>query len=119
MVRGREVAYAPAASWFNLALPFLAMALTLILLARRMFASINRREWDRLFVSLMIVVPIWLLKPLVRGIIVQTSTLRPGVSQIVVVNTGILPTEFRVPGGPSRRLRQSRLSGHARGAGAR
>jgi hypothetical protein len=44
MVRGREVAYAPAAGWFNLALPFLAMALTLILLARRMFASINRRE---------------------------------------------------------------------------
>jgi hypothetical protein len=99
MVRGREVAYAPAAGWFNLALPFLAMALTLILLARRMFASINRREWDRLFVSLMVVVPIWLLRPLVRGIIVQTSTLRPGVSQIVVVNTGIFPTQFRVPGG--------------------
>jgi len=99
MVRGRAVATIAGLGWFSLALPFLAMALTLILIARRLFPSINRREWDRLFVSLMVVVPIWLLKPLVRGIIVETSTLRPGVSQVVVVNTGLLPAEFRVPGG--------------------
>ena len=99
MVRGRAVATIAGLGWFSLALPFLAMALTLILIARRMFPSINRREWDRLFVSLMVVVPVWLLKPLVRGIIVETSTLRPGVSQIVVVNTGLLPAQFRVPGG--------------------
>jgi signal peptidase I len=99
MVRGREVAFLRGAGWFDLALPFLAMALTLILIARRMFRTVHRREWDRLFVSLMVVVPIWLLKPLVRGIIVQTSSVRPGVSQIVVVNTGLLPAEFRVPGG--------------------
>ena len=99
MVRGRAVATIPGLGWFSLALPFLAMALTLILIARRMFPSINRREWDRLSVSLMVVVPIWLLKPLVRGIIVQTATVRAGVSQIVVVNTGLLPAEFRVPGG--------------------
>jgi hypothetical protein len=101
MVRGREVTYLPGAGWFDLALPFLAMALTLILLARRMFPSINRREWDRLFVSLGVVIPIWLLKPFVRGVIVQTTSLRPGVSQIVVVNTGVFPAEFRVPGGQS------------------
>jgi signal peptidase I len=101
MVRGREIAFLPAAGWFDLALPFLAMALTLILLARRMFPTIHRREWDRLFVSLGVVIPIWLLKPLVRGVILQTASLRPGVSQIVVVNTGIFPTEFRIPGGQS------------------
>ncbi len=98
-VRGREVATLRGMGWFSLALPFLAMALTLILLARRMFPSINRREWDRLFVSLMIVVPVWLLKPLVRGIIVQTSNVRRGVSEITVVNTGLLPAQFRVPDG--------------------
>jgi hypothetical protein len=102
MVRGHEVATLRGAGWFDLALPFLAMALTLILIARRMFHTVHRREWDRLFVSLMVVVPIWLLKPLVRGIIVQTSSLRPGVSQIVVVNTGLLPAEFRVPGGQAQ-----------------
>lgn len=99
MIRGRVVAGVPALGWFNLALPFLAMALTLILLARRLLPSVHRREWDRLFVTLMGVIPIWLLKPLVRGIIVETTSLRPGVSQIVVVNTGIFPAEFRVPGG--------------------
>jgi signal peptidase I len=99
MVRGREVVGVPVLGWCNLALPFLAMALTLILIARRMFPSLHRREWDRLFVSLMIVVPIWLLKPLVRGIIVQTTTLGPKLSQMIVVNTGLLPAQFKVPGG--------------------
>ncbi len=101
MVRGREVAAIPAAGWFNLALPFLALALTVILMARRLFPTEHRREWDRLFVSLMVATPVWLLRPLVRGIIVETAALRPGYSQIVVVNTGLLPSEFRIPGGQS------------------
>lgn len=99
MVRGREVAAFPALGWLDLALPFLALALTVILVVRRTFATAHRREWDRLFVSLMVVVPIWLLKPLVRGLVIATTTLRPGVSQMVVVNTGLLSAQFRVPGG--------------------
>ena len=47
----------------------------------------------------MVVVPLWQLRPLERGIIVETSSLRTGVSQIVVVNTGLLPAQFHVPGG--------------------
>lgn len=101
MVRGREVLAIPAAGWFNQSLPFLALALTVILMARRLFPTQHRREWDRLFVSLMVATPIWLLRPLVRGIIIQTTALRPGYSEIVVVNTGVLPAQFRVPGGQS------------------
>ena len=101
MVHGREVAAIPAAGWFNLALPFLALALTVILMARRLFPTQHRREWDRLFVSVMVATPVWLLRPLVRGILVETNAQRPGYSQNGVVNTGVLPTEFRIPGGQS------------------
>lgn len=99
MVRGRAVLTIAGLGWFDLALPFLAMALTLVLIVRSTLPTRHRREWDRLFVSLMAVVPIWLLRPLVRGIVVTTTALRPGVSQLVVVNTGLLPAQFRVPGG--------------------
>jgi signal peptidase I len=99
MVRGRAVLSAAGLGWIDLALPFLALALSLILILRRLLPIRHRREWDRLFVSVMVAVPIWLLKPLVRGVIVTTSTLRPGVSQLVVVNTGLLPAQFKVLGG--------------------
>ncbi len=99
MVRGRTVLDAAGLCWFDLALPFLALALTFILIARRLLPTRHLREWDRLFVSLMVAIPIWLLKPLVRGVVTTTATLRPGVSQLVVVNTGLLPAQFAVPGG--------------------
>ncbi len=99
MVRGRSVLSVAGLGWLDLALPFLALALTVILFLRGMIATPQRREWDRLFVSLLVAIPIWLLKPLVRGIIVATTTVRPGVSQLVVVNTGLLPAQFKIPGG--------------------
>jgi hypothetical protein len=99
MLRGRAVMTLRGAGWFDVALPFLALALTLILIVRRAVPLRSRREWDRLFVSVMVIVPMWLLKPLVRGIIVQVVSPHPGVSQITVVNTGLLPAQFAVPGG--------------------
>ncbi len=99
MLRGHAVVTLRGAGWLDLALPFLALALTLILVARRALPLRNRREWERLFVSVMVVVPMWLLKPLVRGIIVEVASPRPGVSQITVVNTGLLPAQFGVPKG--------------------
>ena len=99
MVRGRAVLTMVGLGWFDLALPFLALAITFILIVRRMLPTRRLREWDRLFVSLMVAVPIWLLRPLVRGVVVTSSTLRPGVSQLVVVNTGLLPAQFKIPGG--------------------
>ena len=100
-VRGRMVAEFSDLGWYDLALPFLALALTLILISRAMFTTRHRREFDRLCVSLMVTLPIWVLHPLVRGVVVETSSLGPGVEQSVVVNTGVFPAEFRVPGGRS------------------
>ena len=99
MIRGRMVIALVGLGWLDLALPFLAGSLALFLTMRRFFARSRLRDLDRLASALLVAIPIWRLRPLVRGLVVTANTFRPGVSQLVVVNTGLLPAQFVVPHG--------------------
>jgi hypothetical protein len=82
--------------WLLKILPLVAVGLVIWLLARGFIAQRSRRAWDRLWVTGLAVVPLWVLHPLVRGSVVATvqDTARTGWLRGTVLNTGILPTSF-------------------------
>jgi hypothetical protein len=82
--------------WLLKILPLLAVGLVIWLVARRFIARRSRRAWDRVWVTSLAVVPLWLLHPLVRGSVISTvpDTGRAGWLRGTVLNTGILPTSF-------------------------
>ena len=81
--------------WLSNALPFLAMGMLAIVIMRRYIHASVRREWDRLFAILIVLVPVWLIKPLIRGVVVISSHLHHGYGKLTIVNTGLLPAQFR------------------------
>jgi signal peptidase I len=89
--------------WLSLASRFLALGMVAILFLRRSIPVLIRREYDRLFALLVVLVPIWLMKPLLRGIVVSSvPTNVPGVARVAIVNTGLLPAQFRATQGQFR-----------------
>ena len=81
--------------WINLALPFLAVGMVALLATRAMLRPTSRRTWDRLAATGIVVVPVWYLQPLVRGVALYTL---PGTTRfqgvVKAVNTGLLPAQF-------------------------
>lgn len=98
-LKGVTVATVWGLGWLSSALPFLAAGMAIILLFRRSFDVRVRRAFDRLMVVIMVVVPIWLLKPLIRATVVQTTSLKNNLERLTIVNTGLLPSQFRATEG--------------------
>ncbi len=98
-VKGVTVATIWGMGFLSAALPILAAGMALILILRRQIEKRVRRDYDRMFAILLIIVPIWIVKPLIRGVTVATSTLKNHLERVVIVNTGLLPAQFRAKGG--------------------
>jgi hypothetical protein len=116
-VRGVTVGTIWGLGWLSEALPFMALGMVVIMLVRRLIPVSVRREWDRLFAVLTVLVPVWLLKPLIRGILVSSTPIGHGVDKVAIVNTGLLPSQFRITQGQFRDFVSSGhrviMTGHA------
>jgi len=93
-VRGHVVLSVRALGWLWPALPWLAAGLALILVLRRPMTEATRRDWDRLFLTALLVVPILVLRPLVRDAVVSYETSGDQQVHVVLANAGLLPTRF-------------------------
>jgi signal peptidase I len=98
-VKGVTAATVWGLGWLSSSLPFLAVGMALILLFRRSIDVRVRQAFDRLLAVLLLIVPIWLIKPLIRATVVQTTSLKHGLERLAIVNTGLLPSQFRATGG--------------------
>jgi len=90
--------------WVLKALPLLAVGVLFWVVARPWIGDRARRGWDSGWMTVLTVVPLWMLHPLV-GATVVSSTLdasqRRHLATDTIVNTGILPVSFRATGGQS------------------
>jgi hypothetical protein len=100
---GRVVWTVWGLGWALKALPLLAVGVLAWVLARARISTASRRSWDRLWLTALALVPIWVLNPLVRGLMAEVTIRRGHVhqGQARVVNTGLLSAAFR-PAGTGR-----------------
>jgi hypothetical protein len=94
-LKGVTVATVWGLGWLSSSLPFLAVGMALILLFRRSIDVRVRRAYDRLLAVILVIVPIWVIKPLIRATVIQTTALKNGMERLTIVNTGLLPSQFR------------------------
>jgi len=83
--------------WFLKALPILTSGAILWTIARPTFRTRGRRNWDTIWLTLVVVLPVLILKPFIRGVITQTApdaAHRDWLSA-TVINTGMLTARFR------------------------
>jgi signal peptidase len=107
--------------WALKALPLLAVGVLSWVLVRPWIAPASRRSWDRIWMVALTVVPLWVLRPLVRGGIISTSTDKGDSHWLTasVRNTGLLSAKFRATGGPSAAPVKSAGLGHLSGPAGR
>jgi len=86
--------------WWYRALPMVAAGTVVLLFTRRAYRLRNRRTFERMFGVLIITVPLLVLRPLVRGVLIETvpDPHRKGWFKALFVNTGLLPEHLSVPG---------------------
>lgn len=98
--------------WLLKTLPLLAVGVLFWVLARHWVTRRSRRAWDRAWMTLLTVVPLWVLHPLLRGVVLSTGR-DPGRANWVmgtVVNSGMLPASFRAASGrPSAHVPSTNL----------
>ena len=82
--------------WLLKALPMLAVGILLWVVARRWIAEKSRRSWDRIWLAMLVVVPLWVLHPLVQGAVrgVSKDLAHRHWTVANVINTGLLPVSF-------------------------
>lgn len=87
--------------WLFKALPLLAVGVLAWVVTTSMMATRSRRAWDRIWMTVLAIVPLWMLHPLIQATVISTAIdpLRSRWRRITVVNTGLLPSSFRVRGG--------------------
>jgi hypothetical protein len=99
---GRVVFSVWELGWLLKALPLLAVGVLFWMTARPWIGERTRRSWDRGWMTILAVLPLWLLHPLVSATVVS-ATLgvphHPHWATYTVVNTGILPVLFHVAKG--------------------
>lgn len=113
---GRGVFTVWELGWVLKALPFLAVGVLFWVMARPWSGGWARRSWDRLWMTVLTVLPLWILHPLVR-VSVISNDLEPGRDHLVrdtAVNVGILPVSVRVGIGPAVDVRPTDI-GHVAG----
>jgi hypothetical protein len=88
--------------WVLKALPLLAVGVLFWVVARPWIGERARRGWDSGWMTVLTVVPLWMLHPLVGAtVIASTMDASQGrhLATDTIVNTGILPISFRATGG--------------------
>jgi hypothetical protein len=82
--------------WLLRALPMLAVGVLLWVVARQWITEKSRRSWDRIWLAMLVVVPVWVLHPLVRGAVrgVSEDLAHHHWTVANVINTGLLPVSF-------------------------
>ncbi len=98
---GRVVWTVWGLGWALKALPMLAVGVLAWVLARTRMAPASRRAWDRMWLTGLALIPMWVLDPLVRGMMAEVTVKRGHVhqGQARVVNTGLLSAAFRPSNG--------------------
>jgi signal peptidase I len=83
------------------ALPMVALGTLALLFARRFINLRNRLSFERLFGTMVVVLPVLRMHPLVSGQLIQAvpDPHRHGWFMGLVVNTGLLPAQIHVTGG--------------------
>jgi signal peptidase I len=89
--------------WWLRALPMVAAGSVVLLFARRAYRLRNRRTFERTFGVLIVAVPLIILRPLIRGELIENvaDPHHRGWFKGLFVNTGLLPAQLTVAGGPS------------------
>jgi signal peptidase I len=87
--------------WLLKALPLFAVGVLAWLVTTPLVAPRSRRAWDRIWMTVLAVVPLWMLHPLIKATVISTVSdpQRHRWQRITVVNTGLLPSSFHVMGG--------------------
>ncbi len=99
-VIGRVVGNMRGLGWLWRSLPWVAAALACILIPRRSIPAGIRKQCDLLFTTALVVVPILVMRPLVRASVIVWHQLRDGAVVMKLANTGLLPVQYRVTGAP-------------------
>ena len=97
--------------WLFKALPLFAVGTLFWVSARPFIGERWRRSWDRGCLTVLTVVPLWLLHPLVRASVIASTLEVPGHPHWAsdsVVDTGILPAWFAEAGGRAVRVSSDR-----------
>jgi len=99
-VVGVTVASVWGVGWFYRALSFMAVGAIGLLFVRRYIAARSRRDMDRLFATILIAVPLAIMKPLVRSYLIgATTSTRKNYDVVHIINTGLIPSRFEAIGG--------------------
>jgi hypothetical protein len=98
---GEEVFTVWGLGWLLKALPFLAVGVLAWVLVRPWIGRHTRRAWDRCWITVLTVLPLWAWHPLVRATVLSTTNdpSHRGWDRSTVVNSGILPVSFRTSSG--------------------
>jgi hypothetical protein len=98
---GRTVLVLLGAGWLLRALPFLAIAVLVWVEGRSWIRRRAVHLWDTAWLTLLVVVPILLMRPLLRASLVEiASDSKPnGRFTAILINTGLLPASFSAKGG--------------------
>jgi hypothetical protein len=99
---GRTVLVVPGLGWLLRALPFLAIAVLVWVEGRSWIKRRFLHSWDTLWQTLLIVVPVLLLRPLLRATLVSIGSdpRHKDWFSAVLINTGLLPASFSAKVGP-------------------
>lgn len=89
--------------WAFKALPVLAVGVMAWVLARPSITKRSRRAWDMGWATILVVLPIWMLHPLVEATIISSTVdpSHPQWARVAMVNTGMLPISSSIAGGLS------------------
>jgi hypothetical protein len=98
-VVGHVVGNVRGAGWLWRSLPWMAAALACALFLRRAVAERLRTQADILFVTLLLVVPVLVFRPLVRAAVISWFERHDGSVVMTVINVGLLPVRFQATGG--------------------
>jgi hypothetical protein len=99
---GRVVFSVWELGWLLKALPLFAVGVLFWVTARPWIGERTRRSWDRGWMTVLTVLPLWVLHPLVSATVISTTLNLPHRrhwASDTVVNTGILPLSFHAAKG--------------------
>jgi signal peptidase I len=96
---GTASAIMPGAGYLVKALPWLAIGTIIVLVAASSVRRGSRFSYGILAFVLLVVVPLMVWKPLVRGEMVSSAMTGKSDMHLIVVNTGLMPVDFSIKDG--------------------
>jgi hypothetical protein len=100
-ITGRVIFSVWELGWVFTIAPFLAVGAALWAFSCLFISRRSRRALTRLWLAALVVIPLWMVRPLVRGEMLASGQYKAhhGWLQEKLLNTGILPVNFRALGG--------------------